>query len=368
MNKKLNIIGTIFGTSGYDVHTRQLANALYNEGVDVSLSINLQNGWERLVNDNELKMIKKDSKECDTNLFIGLPQYWPMYMCEDKKFIGFCVWEGDKIPEYWVDILDDERVDQIWVASNHTKDAILNTLKFEKQPNEDFNIQRKIKLVPHGVDSKLFSPLDKTNEGHEPFTFLTNKGFRDINDRGGTQYLIKAYLEEFTSKDNVDLLVKINPAYGIPNMDKIIKQLDIQNNNLPKFKMSTENIPYNKLNSLYNMGDVFVAPTRCEAFHIPCIEAMACGLPVITTDFGGQTDFCNNETGWIISGEMEEVDFDSMYEGISWLTPNIDELRRVMREVYENKFKPEIVDNCLETAKQYSWKNSAKTAIKHLLN
>ena len=50
----------------------------------------------------------------------------------------------------------------------------------------------KIKIIQHGVNLDLFYPKDKP----EKFTFICNKGFRHLEDRGGIQYAIRAYLED----------------------------------------------------------------------------------------------------------------------------------------------------------------------------
>ena len=364
----LNIIGSFFGCDGYSSHTRQLTNASNKfDDINISLSTNLTKGWNLDCSDEELKMIKKDAGSCDTNLMIATPNSWEPYLAEGKKFIGFLVFEGDRIPAGWLKILNDDRVNQIWVPSQHTLDAVYNTLPVKG--TIDTQLPKwvdKIKIVPHGVDSTIFFPIEIKKE---KFTFVTNKGLRDLQDRGGTQYLLKAYLEEFTSKDNVSLLVKINPAYGVPDIANIIKQLKITNPDIPGLKFSIENLPYKALNKLYNTGDVFVAPTRAEAFHLGCIEALACGLPVITTDFGGQTDYIeDNINGWINSGELEEIKHDVMYEGIKWLTPDITELRGSLRYCYNNQDQLHILkENCLNTAKRYSWDNSAEIAHSLLL-
>ena len=49
----INIIGTFFGTSGYAVHTRNLANAI-NKITDTRITTSAGPGWERLVNDARL--------------------------------------------------------------------------------------------------------------------------------------------------------------------------------------------------------------------------------------------------------------------------------------------------------------------------
>ena len=74
-----------------------------------------------------------------------------------------------------------------------------------------------------------------------------------------------------------------------------------------------------------------------DAFNIPCLEAMACSLPVITTNYGGQTDFVNNENGWLVDYEYKLVTWDVSYEGSSWAVPDIGKLRLVMREAYTQR-------------------------------
>ena len=194
----------------------------------------------------------------------------------------------------------------------------------------------------------------------KPFVFLMNKGWRHMRDRGGVMYGVQAYLEEFTKDDNVELIVKINPAYGFNQ--EIMKNFKFTDNS-PKVTLITENIEYNKLVDLYNQCDVFVSPTRAEAFNLPILEAMACGKPAITSSFGGQNDYCNDNS-WIIGGEMTEVTWDVQYEGISWIIPNIKLLKNCLREAYES---PETVKQkgikSLETAKEYTWENTAKKII-----
>jgi len=358
----INIIGNFFGTDGYSVHTRQLASAL-NKLTEVRLSIQLPQNWPELVNDDELKMIKRQPKDDEISLIITTPHTWKLYTTNQRNW-AYCIFEGDKVPTSWIKEFLNPDIEYILVASEHTKQAIHKTLFQYSGHFRDLGrnaIWNKIKIIPHGVNPKLFYPVVGTkNNLKTTTTFLFNKGFRNMEDRGGAQYLIQAYLEEFTNKDNVELLLKINPAYGVPDLNQIIKQMGAKQDS-PKIRFITDNVPYNKMVEIYQMGNVFVSPTRAEAFNIPCIEAMACGLPVITTNFGGQTDYCNKENSWIISGKLTKVTWEMMYEEIKWLTPDLNELRKAMREAYS---KPELVKQkrikAIKTAKQYSWENGAK--------
>ena len=62
---QLNIIGGMMGTSGYDIHTRQLANAL-NKTHDVRLSIPVMPGQESDLTTEEIKMLKRPAEKDET--------------------------------------------------------------------------------------------------------------------------------------------------------------------------------------------------------------------------------------------------------------------------------------------------------------
>ncbi len=365
---KVNIIGTFFGQSGYDAHTKQLALAL-NKLCEVSIQTNKPADWIRYVSDDELKMLTRNPDEADVNILIGLPNTAPLYW-HNKNFIQFLVWEGNKVPTFWLKILVDDKIKQIWVPSQYTKQAIINTIDdytFDLKNDIMYNmINDKIRIVPHGVNTNFFYPKPELKE--KIFTFIANKGWRGgWLDRGGLAFLFKAFNGEFTKEDNVQLLVKINSVYAQIDLQKEMVGLGLIDNRAP-IKIIIDNISYPILNEIYNKGHVFVSPTMAEAYNLPCIEAMACGLPVITTDFGGQSDYINDTNGWILKeGTLFEVKHDVMYEGISWKKPSIAELRKVMRYTYEHQ--DEIKSKglmALEDAKNNTWDISAKIAYSNL--
>ena len=124
---KINIIGSIFGSSGYDSHTRSLANALYKIA-DCKLSTQLPQDWMKHVNDAELDMLTKPERKEDYNLVIAMPHMWKLFISAGKN-IGYCVWEGDSVPKSWINEFLNPKIDYIFVPSKHTRDAILNTIQ-----------------------------------------------------------------------------------------------------------------------------------------------------------------------------------------------------------------------------------------------
>ena len=368
---KLNIIGQIFGTSGYCNHTRGLANAL-NKIHDVKLTTQLPDKWELDCNDSELQMINRTDDLERINIIIDLPHNWNQYLSK-KHNIGFLVFEGDKIPLSWIDCIKDKRVTQVWVPSTHVFDAIKNTL------TEDYSRQinkNKVKIVPHGVDLDVFFPSEQTEkEGVQTprtFTFLCNKGFRNELDRGGIQHAIKAFLNEF-KKGEAKLMIKLNLAYAMSPeaLNEIIikyyKETKKPKSEMPEIMAIYENLSPKQLSIMYNQCDVLLNPTEGEAFSLPCIEAMVCGKPVITTNFGGQIDYIDNINGWLIDYELHEVQHELIYEGIQWAKPNIEMLQNAMRDaVNNNKSVINKGAQALSTAKNYTWENSSLKATQYL--
>jgi len=345
----INFIGNIFGSTGYSVHSRQLFNSLAKKINTIHLDTQLMNGWELLCNDNELKAIKNSKYSDGITIMIATPDYWKLGLLEKhSKFYGFCVWEGDKVPRHFYDGLSS--VTGILVPSTHVKTAILNTFPKLKTP---------IYIVPHGINPEDFKGIENKNS---KFTFIANKGWsQGMNDRGGIQFLLKAFSEEFSKEENVQLNIKINPSYCNSNWN--LNQ-ELSNLKLPENKadinINAANIEYKDIRYFYE-GDCFVSPNMSEAFGLTIAEGMSAGMPVITTNFGGQTDFVTSETGWLIDYDLIENKWDYNYEGINWAIPKVDHLRQLLRYAYEHR------DECREKGKKaqehinnnYTWDISA---------
>jgi glycosyltransferase involved in cell wall biosynthesis len=74
----------------------------------------------------------------------------------------------------------------------------------------------------------------------------------------------------------------------------------------------TGEIEHNKVAALMQQSDVFVLFSNVE--NLPCviIEALACGLPVISTNVGGISEVVNEQNGILIERGDEEALFKSM--------------------------------------------------------
>lgn len=356
----INLVGNLFGSSGYAAHTKGLFQALYEANTNIFLSTPLVINWMHSVNDAELNSITNKHYADGITVCIGTPDFWQSAKTEPcKRFYGYCVWEGERVPKRWIKKM--LVADKILVPSNHVRDAILRTAKGTLQ--EHF-IKEKIILLPHGVNTQTFLPKEYTKEGL-PFTFLVNKGWNGTKeDRGGIPLILQAFSEEFRKDEPVQMVVKINPAYFPPgfNINQSLQNLQLTDDR-PVIHINAEAVEA-KTVPLFYKGDVFITASKAEAFNMPCLEALSCGIPVITTGYGGQTDYVTGDNGWLVPYELCEVTHDWQYEGNQWATIDKKALRKTMRFAYQN---PQVCQekgySGREIALNYDWRKIAEQLI-----
>jgi glycosyltransferase involved in cell wall biosynthesis len=353
---KLNIFGGVSGDSGYAAHTRNLSKALSEKGVDVALegtSSSLE-PWNSM---------SKKNYQHENSLMIQLPNAWSFkYHDRCEKLIGYGVFEGDKVSDYWAKCANDEHVTEIWYPSFHAFEAF-----------ENAGVKKKSFIIPHGVDEKVFNmSVERSREfDSSKFTFLFVGGWADgINDRKGLDILLRAFTKEFKKDESVQLIAKVNMAYCPP--EKVIADIDAlklpDKNNRANVILLLQNFSEKNLAQLYRFADVIVAPSKAEAFNMPVLEACACGCYPIATDYGGQLDYLKTMPSSLITSSEIQATGGYWYEQTKWHLPNEESLRVRMREAFCNK--GEIKEEgkiCSETVlKSWKWSDSAVKALEAL--
>ena len=157
---RINIVGSLFGTDGYTSHTKGIAHALYKLNPDIKLDVPLPQNWLQHVTDAELQMIKTPNRIPDVTIGIVTPPFARIVLGDNtKKYVQYVVWEGDSVPVYWISYLMDDRIDQIWCPSMHTRSAILFSAEIAGVNRHtvisSLDLHRRVKLYLRFLGPKL---------------------------------------------------------------------------------------------------------------------------------------------------------------------------------------------------------------------
>jgi len=85
-------------------------------------------------------------------------------------------------------------------------------------------------------------------------------------------------------------------------LQELTRDLDLQ-----EFVNFLGRIPHSYLTHLYNLSDIFLFPTLFEGLGRAILEAIASGLPIITSNFGPVTELVKNEkNGLLVAPDVPE--------------------------------------------------------------
>ena len=169
---------------------------------------------------------------------------------------------------------------------------------FKVNPSEKIKLRIKLKLP---IEHKIFIFTGK---------LLSTKGL---------PLLLRVWNEIQKIHDKVLLLVVGSSRNLMYSCEDELKKY-VQENKLEKNVIFTGY--RNDVHEYLKSSDIFLFPTEDEAFGISLIEAMACGLAVITTSIGGIKDFIKHYENGLL---MNVGDFDQLYNHIELLLKD-DEL------------------------------------------
>lgn len=328
--KKVRFFGPIGNTSGYGIAVKNFASAFSESNIPTKF--HFAKNWKdtKFVQD-----LNQYSGDTDIDFYLHPPP-WSKHKSGKYK-IGYFYWEADRLPRGWGRALN--QVDEIWTPCN----VVANACRREK-------FSGPIKVIPTPgreflVDKNLRFQYEKDNvlsENIYVFYSIFQWHFRK-----GYDVLLSAYYSNFTINDNVVLVLKVNPlnvnGYKKENIledIRKIKKIYKDRDDLPMVYLSDELVPGKDIERLHSVGDCYVSPHRGEGWGMPIFDAIHANSNVIVTNYGGITEYLNENSANFIKfklGPVRNMEWSPFYNKTQfWAEPSVSDLGRKMVESYQN--------------------------------
>ncbi|GES46736.1 hypothetical protein RsS62_59880 [Rhizobium dioscoreae] len=344
--------GVFKGDYSLAIVNRQLAQALIDLGINLTCHT-AEDDWQSDINlaaaPDIIRRMRDDYPFKET-FDIHLRNTWPPVthnmVGRQNAYVAFA-WEELEFPQYLVDRFNRD-LDLVTVISNFVHES------FERS-----GVTIPVEVTGNGCDH-----LSAIADDVPPP--LPDGGRRRILHvsscfpRKGVDVLVDAFLNSFRADDPVELVIKT-----FPNPNNILASVLADRRDrlaeAPLITIIEQHYSPSQLHALYRSAAMLVAPSRGEGFGLPLAEAMLLDVPVVTTNYSGQLDFCRPDTAWLIDCHMSASQAHVAGSHSLWAEPSVEHLGMQMRAVLD---RPDEACSRTERAKSllkahFSWRSVA---------
>ncbi len=213
--------------------------------------------------------------------------------------------------------------------------TVLSTF-LQRQAEEQGVPAEKIRVIPNGIDVRQFRTDGKTNINTRneitPVQFIAVCTLRRVKR---VDILIQSFHRATHASMRSMKLVIVGDGPEREHLMALCEALEIEAN--VEF---TGALPYSQVAARMKTADVFVLSSEFEGMANVVVEAIACGLPVITTDCGGPADFITH----CVNGLVVPVsDIPAMADAIRCMAED-DALRQTLTAYSQTQFQHDTYD------------------------
>ncbi len=184
--------------------------------------------------------------------------------------------------------------------------AVSESLKADTLSN--FQIQKEIKVIPNFIDFKRFSKKERNhfrklvaNDDEKILIHISN--FRKVKRVEDVVRMFELVLKKIPAK-----LLMVGDGPERHKAEELTRSLEVYSH--VKFIGKQEAVE-----DLLSISDLFLLPSQTESFGLAALEAMACEVPVISSDSGGIPEInIQGKTGFLSPvGDFEDMAKNAIY-------------------------------------------------------
>jgi glycosyltransferase involved in cell wall biosynthesis len=214
-----------------------------------------------------------------------------------------------------------------------------NIIKYFKLKNKD------IRTVHNGVGEKFTINIDDDHTARVKIKYELPENYilhiANKDPRKNTKKVLLAFNEYVKRTTNNHKLLML----GCKDADLKIMLSDLGARDLYEHIILTGYVSDEDLPALYQLSQLFLFPSLREGFGIPIIEAMACGVPVITSNTSSMPEVAGDAAHLIDPNKTEDI-----YKGM-------------LKILSDDTYKNELSQRGLIQSKQFSWNRMASQVL-----
>jgi len=372
--------------TGYGIATEALVNLLKRDGADVAA---LSNYGHEGINSTyktrfgDIPLYARGSEAYSNDVAPAHHKHWKALNAKQPDLM---------ITLYDVWVLNSKSYDSIPIASwtpidhNPVPPGVLQWLKKDNVTPlamSKFGLEQINKAgvdghyIPHSIDTNIFKPTATIGEvsAQEFMGFKDDEFIVGMNAANKASGIIhrKAFGENMMAfamlcRKYPDAILYLHTDASSPhgwNLMALGQMLGIPIHNMAfpdplayRYGMSQETLA-----GIYSQMDVLLATSYGEGFGVPTVEAQACGVPVIVSNFAASPELVGD--GWVVSGQPL---YDPAQHSF-FTIPSVPEIFAALEEAYKRgKGKS---DKAIEFASDFDhekvWQKNWMPVLKKLL-
>jgi glycosyltransferase involved in cell wall biosynthesis len=228
-----------------------------------------------------------------------------------------------------------------WITALSAADAIVVPSEFDRAVFARYF--PRVYVAGQSADATIFRPrAEERARAPETFGFLYVGSY---SFRKGVDLLLRAFLEEFSAEEPVELRLQCPGAGRGEEFNHCLRTIQ-RLNPQGRVRLSAGERSPEWMNRLYNQSDCVVTCSRGEGWCLPLTEALLCEVPVIAPRSTGMAEYLDDSIAELVStSELPAAraatpfaaTFATVYNhpDISYYEPSVTETRTAMRRVYE---------------------------------